>query len=99
MCAARGVECFGRVNEQSYLNEFQKTETVLISSFLRCFCVSLALILPLKQLIILEVAGLLDPAPSSLLWKTCLSLMVVGLHLVLPFLLAYACLGEIGLGR
>ncbi|CAM9846074.1 unnamed protein product, partial [Ectocarpus fasciculatus] len=51
------------------------------------------------QLIILEVAGLLNPASSPLAWRACLSLMVLGLHVVLPFLLAFACLGEMGLGR
>ncbi|CAM9853884.1 unnamed protein product, partial [Hapterophycus canaliculatus] len=51
------------------------------------------------QLIIFEVAGLLNPASSPLAWRVCLSLMVLALHVVLPFLLAFACLGEIGLGR
>lgn len=51
------------------------------------------------QLIILEVAGLLKSLSSSLAWRVCLGLMVVSLHVLLPLLLAYACLGEIGLGR
>lgn len=54
---------------------------------------------PLHQLIILEIAGLLNPASSPLAWRVCLSLMVLALHVVLPFLFAFACLGELGLGR
>lgn len=52
-----------------------------------------------RQLIILEVAGLLKPVPSASAWRLCLGLMVANLHLVLPLLLAYACLGEVGLNR
>lgn len=51
------------------------------------------------QLMILEIAGLLNPASSPLAWRACLGLMVLGLHVVLPFLLAFVCLGEIGFGR
>lgn len=51
------------------------------------------------QLIILEFAGLLNPVSTALAWRACLGLMVVSLHWVLPFLLAFACLGEMGLGR
>lgn len=54
---------------------------------------------PLLQLIILEVAGVLKPENSALAWRVCLVLMVVSLHIVLPFLLAFAWLGEIGFGR
>lgn len=42
---------------------------------------------------------MLNPASSPLAWRACLCLMVLGLHVVLPFLLALACLGELGLGR
>eukprot|EP00752_Nemacystus_decipiens_P014264 g12685.t1 len=65
----------------------------------RAFSVTFALSCCIFELIILEIAGLLNPASSPLAWRACLSLMVVGLHVVLPFLLALACLGELGLGR
>lgn len=52
-----------------------------------------------RQLIVLEIAGLLNPASTPLAWRACLCLMVLGLHVVLPFLTAFAYLGELGLGR
>ncbi|CAM9915268.1 unnamed protein product [Ascophyllum nodosum] len=51
------------------------------------------------ELLVLEVAGLLNPKSSALVWRVCLILMTLSLHLVLPFMLAYACLGEIGFGK
>ncbi|CAB1101419.1 unnamed protein product [Ectocarpus sp. CCAP 1310/34] len=65
----------------------------------RAFSLTFALSCCIFELIILEIAGWLNPASSPLAWRACLSLMVLGLHVVLPFLLAFACLGEVGLGR
>ncbi|CAM9222762.1 unnamed protein product, partial [Scytosiphon promiscuus] len=65
----------------------------------RAFSLTFALSCCIFELIILEIAGLLNPASSPLAWRVCLSLMVLALHVVLPFLFAFACLGEMGLGR
>ncbi|CAN0123603.1 unnamed protein product, partial [Discosporangium mesarthrocarpum] len=51
------------------------------------------------QLIIFEITDILEPESRAVAWRVCLRLMVFNLHVVTPFLLAFAFLGEVGFGR
>ncbi|CAM9753930.1 unnamed protein product, partial [Phaeothamnion confervicola] len=56
----------------------------------RAFAATLALGAFILQLIIFEVAGVLRPATRARCWRASLFIMALDVHVVLPFLLAYA---------